>query len=190
MLINAIAALTIGFAGNQPPLCCPATLEEVTGAPAISMEYNGAVFGTCCGGCDTPFKADPSGLITKAIKAKKTVGAFQYDPVSGVRIDGKKAAAYSDYKSIRYFFASDDEKKSFDAAPAKFVADVKSDAYFCPVQKHGTAPQKAGAFADYEGVRYFLCCGDCLKAFKADPAKFAANATQAVAKPSVTVLQK
>ena len=31
------------------------------------------------------------------------------------------------------------------------------------------------SFADYKGRRYFFCCGDCPKAFKANPAKYAKN---------------
>lgn len=187
MLTTVLAVMAMG--SGPAPLHCPATLEEITGAPAITMEYGGALYGTCCGGCDSPFLADPKGLIAKAVKANKTVGEFEYDAVTGTKIDSKKALASSDYKAIRYYFASTDEKKTFDASPAKFVSDVKSEAYFCPVMKHATASQKAGAFADFNGTRYYLCCGDCLKAFKAEPAKFASNAAAAT-KPLMAVTVK
>ena len=179
-MITAVLGLAIAMSGNQPPLSCPATLEPVTGKPAVTIEYAGAKFGTCCGGCDTPFVKDPASMIAKAVKANKTVGAFDFDPVSGKRIAGDKAAAYSDYKAIRYYFASIDEKKSFDATPAKFVGIVKNEAYFCPMTKEKTDAKTAGSFADYNGTRYFLCCSDCLAEFKKDPAKFAANAGAAV----------
>jgi YHS domain-containing protein len=188
-MLTAIAALTIGFTGPQPPLHCVTTLEDITGAPAITMEYAGAVFGTCCGGCDGPFLKDPKNAIAKATKANKAIGAFEYDPVSGARIDGKKVAAFSDYKAIRYFFASTDEKASFDATPTKFMSEVKSEAYFCPVTKHATAPGKTGGFVDYNGTRYYTCCGDCVKEFKANPDKFVANASAAV-KPIAPVTLK
>jgi YHS domain-containing protein len=32
---------------------------------------------------------------------------------------------------------------------------------------------KKHMYADYKGNRYFFCCEDCPKAFKANPAKFA-----------------
>jgi len=188
MLTTAIAALAFGFAGPQTPLHCPATLEDITGAPAITMEYGGTLFGTCCGGCDTPFLKDPKSLIAKAVKANKTIGAFEYDPISGAKIDSKKAAEYSDYKAIRYFFTSADEKKTFDATPAKFVGEVKSESTSCPVSKMAMGG-KSAAYADYEGVRYYFCCGDCIKEFKADPAKFAASATASV-KPLAAVTVK
>ncbi len=189
MLTSVIAAMSIGLAGLQAPLHCPATLEAVTGKPAITMEYGGALFGTCCGGCDSPFIADPKGLIAIAIKANKTVGAFEYDPISGVRIDPAKAAGFSDYKAIRYYFKSADEKKSFDEAPAKFVGDVKAEAYFCPLMKFEMDSKDVGGYVDYKGVRYYQCCESCVNKFKADPAKYAANAAKAV-KPLAAVVVK
>jgi len=179
MPIITIAALVMGFSGPTP-LCCPATLESITGKPAVTVEYGGILLGTCCGGCEGAILKDPKPLIAKAVKANKTVGAFEYDPISGARINGEKAPAYSDFKSIRYFFASDDEKKTFDAKPADYVGEIKSTAYFCPVMKHATESTKAGAYADVKGVRYFFCCSSCLKAFKADPSKFVDNASAAV----------
>jgi YHS domain-containing protein len=190
MFITAIAALTLGFAGPQPPLHCVTTLEDITGEPAVKLEYGGAVFGTCCGGCDAPFMKDPKTLIAKAVKANKTIGTFRYDAVTGAKIDGAKAPAFSDYKAIRYFFASTDEKKAFDAKPASYVTEVKSEAYFCPVMKHDTKSENAGGFADYNGTRYYLCCGDCVAAFKKDPAKFAANAAAATKPLSALTVKK
>jgi YHS domain-containing protein len=190
-MLTTIAALALGFAGPKPPMHCVATLEDITGAPAVTMEYGGAKFGTCCGGCDTPFLKDPKTLIAKAAKANKAIGIFDYDAVTGARIEAKNATAFSDYKAIRYLFANAGEKKAFDAAPTKYVSDVKSEAYFCPVMKHETKATDAGGYADFNGTRFYLCCADCLKEFKASPAKFAANAAAAT-KPlkSVTVVTK
>ena len=36
---------------------------------------------------------------------------------------------------------------------------------------------KSNMFADYNGKRYFFCCGGCPGAFKADPAKYAKGAS-------------
>ncbi|MBL8088397.1 MAG: YHS domain-containing protein [Chthonomonas sp.] len=44
----------------------------------------------------------------------------------------------------------------------------------CPVM--GTvveSPEKAVGHQDYEGKRYYFCCGGCPEKFKADPAKYA-----------------
>lgn len=190
MLTLAIATVALGFAGPQPPLHCPSTLEEITGTPAVTLEYAGSLFGTCCGGCDAPFLKDPAGLIAKAVKANKTVGAFEFDPVSRMKIDSSKAAAFSDYRSIRYYFADASEKKSFDASPAKFVGEVKSEARFCPVMSDAVDPKNAAGFGDYKGVRYFLCCDYCVRKFREDPAKYAANAAAAIKPLSAIVFKK
>ncbi len=42
------------------------------------------------------------------------------DPVCGMKIDEKKAAAKSDYKGKTYHFCSISCKKAFDDNPAKF----------------------------------------------------------------------
>jgi len=176
MLINALAFVAITSAGSQPPLYCPTTLEEIKGAPAVTMEYAGARFGTCCGnGCDAAFAKDPKGEIAKAIAAKKTVGVFDYDPISGWRIDAGNAGAFSDYKSIRYNFASADEKKTFDKAPARYISDVKSEAYYCPIMEQSTTSATAASFGDYKGVRYFMCCTVCVKKLRENPQKYMPN---------------
>lgn len=36
-----------------------------------------------------------------------------------------------------------------------------------------TTATRKKMFADYKGNRYFFCCADCPKAFRANPAKFA-----------------
>lgn len=189
MLITALAFMSLGLAGSEPNLHCPATLEAITGAPAIRMEYAGATFGTCCGGCDGPFSKDPGGLIAKAVKANKTVGLFGYDPVSGKKIEARNSVAFSDYKSIRYRFASAEEKKVFDATPARFIAEVKSEAFMCPVTGDEMTSDSSRGYADYNGVRYYLCCPQCTTAFRKDPAKYAASVASAV-KPLAVVMLK
>ncbi|MFI5386773.1 MAG: YHS domain-containing protein [Fimbriimonadales bacterium] len=189
MLTSALAVMAFGLIGPEPPLHCPATLAEITGAPAIKMEYAGALFGTCCGGCDAPFAKDPVGLLAKAAKANTTVGLFGYDPVSGRKIDAKNAVAYSDYRAIRYCFASADEKKAFDVAPGKFLSDVKAEAYMCPVTGDEMTPESSRGYADYKGVRYYLCCPQCTTAFRKDPAKFADSVASAV-KPLAVMTMK
>lgn len=180
MPITAIAALALGFTGPMPPLYCPATLEKITGEPALTVEYGGIVFGTCCAGCGNPILKNTQNLLDGAIKSKRTVGTFEYDPISGLKITVEKANAFSDYRSIRYLFSSKEEKKTFDASPSKYVSDVKSEAYFDPVMNQGDDSASASTFSDYNGVRYFLCSTDSLKQFRANPAKFVPNAASSV----------
>jgi len=189
MLTIAIAAAAIGFTGSFPPVYCPVTLEKVE-TPAITMVYNGATFGTCCGQCDGPFASDPKGLIAKAIQAKKTVGVFQYDPVTGIRITADKAEAFSDYKAIRYFFGEAAEKKSFDVSPAKYIPPVKSEAYYCPIMDQATTPEEAQSFGDYKGVRYYMCCTICVKKLRQHKVGYLAKAAAAAKPLAVITLKK
>ncbi len=45
------------------------------------------------------------------------------DPVCGMTIDEKKAAATSDYKGRTYYFCAPGCKKAFDAQPEKYVSE-------------------------------------------------------------------
>ena len=59
------------------------------------------------------------------VAAQGVHGAAATDPVCGMEVDQKKAAAAgrkSDYKGTTYYFCADDCKRQFDAEPAKFVA--------------------------------------------------------------------
>ncbi len=47
------------------------------------------------------------------------------DPVCGMQIDPKNAAATSEYKGETYYFCSDSCKKKFDLDPAHFAGHVK-----------------------------------------------------------------
>jgi YHS domain-containing protein len=43
----------------------------------------------------------------------------------------------------------------------------------CPVMGAPMASTEGLQYQDYEGKRYYFCCGDCPEKFKADPAKYA-----------------
>lgn len=49
----------------------------------------------------------------------------------------------------------------------------------CPVMVGSPVNKKpamaTGLYRDYEGERYYFCCGGCGPAFDSDPAKYAAN---------------
>ena len=52
---------------------------------------------------------------------KKSAEATVKDPVCGMAIDPKTAAAKSDYKGKTYYFCSSDEKAQFDKAPESYI---------------------------------------------------------------------
>ncbi len=47
------------------------------------------------------------------------------DPVCGMEVDEKKAAAKSEYKGKTYYFCALGCKKAFDANPAKYIEGSK-----------------------------------------------------------------
>lgn len=175
-----ISLILLATATAQSPLACP-----VMGSPVNknlgAMVYAGARYMICCGGCDTAFKADPAKALKGDAVKGKTVGEFLFDPVSGKKVDLKKNAGTSDFGGLRYAFETAANKTAFDADPKKFTAPVTKEALFCSVMKHDLKSiNDAGGFADVEGTRYYVCCANCLAAFKAEPAKYTGNAKGAV----------
>ena len=57
------------------------------------------------------------------------------------------------------------------ATPVVF-ANEKGEA-LCPVMGEPIADTSDAKFEDYEGKRYYFCCGDCPDKFHAEPAKYA-----------------
>ncbi len=150
------------------PLVCPMTGEEVS-MSAGTIDYAGTRFVTCCAGCPEEFKKDPAKALKGTALKGKTFGEFLFDPISNARITEKAAKASTDYKGIRYFFATPEEKKTFDMTPAKFTKAPAKEVLFCSVAGHPIKNYaSAGGFVDISGTRFYTCCGNCLAKLKAD----------------------
>ncbi len=54
---------------------------------------------------------------------------------------------------------------------------MHGDPLVCPVMGAGKADHKL-AFSDYNGVRYWYCCGGCKEKFEKEPAKYAGLRTK------------
>lgn len=167
------------------PVC--AIMGSPVPADAKFHDYNGARFSFCCAGCDTKFAKDPIAALKNAETKKWVIGTSLFNPVSGMRLDTKAVKATSDYKGIRYVFATTAEKATFDKAPAKYAAMPTKDSLTCPVSKEKIGGY-AGAFkfVDYKGTRYYICCGGCAPKFEANPAKFVGGIASTVGKPKVS----
>lgn len=186
MFLTAIAMLVVGQAA---PLSCPVMGSPIEGKGAETLQYNGVQYATCCAGCGAQFQADPAKYL-KAAK-DKTIGVFLFDPTTGLRIQPEKASGFTDYAGIRYYFASDSGKATFASNPKKYTVQPKKEALFCPVSKEAVKSyDKASGYGDYNGVRYYFCCGGCDKPFAQDPAKYAPNAAQAIQTPKVLASQQ
>ena len=55
-----------------------------------------------------------------------------------------------------------------------FAEDIKLDGVKCVIMAKASA--KADKYVEYKGGKVFFCCGNCVKKFKADNAKFATMA--------------
>lgn len=164
-------------------LVCPISGEKL-GEDAKTIDYAGLRVGVCCASCEGTFAKDPAGSLQSAQKKGWIVAESLFDPTTGMR--ALKSRGTSDYKGVRWNFASLENKAKFDKAPAKFTVSPKQDALFCPVASEAiNGYATACGYQDYEGVRYYICCQGCWDPFKKDPAKYAPNAKAAVAVPAI-----
>ncbi len=168
-------------------MACPITLEAAVKGSKVT-DWSGIRFSYCCPGCDSQFEKNPQAALDKAAKAGKTIGVFLFDPITQMPVDAKKAkGGFSDYKGVRFFFDKAGEKAKFDTAPAKFAAMPKKEALYCPVSKEKVESYaKSSGYGDFEGVRYYFCCGGCEKPFAAEPGKFVPAAKEFVKSPTAT----
>ena len=182
MLLSGFIAMTI-LAPGQSGLTCP-IMGGAADFKGEYTEYNGARFYYCCPGCSGQFESKPSEFLKTAGEKGKLIGEFLFDPVSGMRIDSKKSKASSDFKGIRFYFESVDNKATFDADPKKYGRLPAKEALRCPaMNKPIEAYSKASGYADYNGVRYYFCCAGCEKPFAADSEKLSAGAASYIQEP-------
>lgn len=171
-MIHTLIAFTAMALGQTPALKCPVMGSAVAPTSPV-VEYNGSRFQFCCGGCDSNFAKDPEAFLKTQRSAKNTVGVFLFDPVSRARIEPDKAAATTDFDSIRYSFQSEANKMAFLANPKKFASTPPKEALYCPVGKEVVPTySKASDYVDYDGVRWYMCCDGCGGPFERDPKKY------------------
>lgn len=170
MITTLIAALVVGQ--NNPVHC--AVMQTNTANPKMAVEYAGTKVGICCGGCEGALAKEPAKYFAQAAKNKTTIGEFLFDPVNKTHVEFADAKGTSDYKGVRYYFASTANKSAFDKEPAKFTAVPKKEVMFCPISGEEIANYStAGGYYDAHNVRFYICCVDCVKKMATDGAKYA-----------------
>jgi YHS domain-containing protein len=185
MILTTLLALAL----QGPALTCPVMLEEVD-KNAKLMDYNGVRYAMCCDHCVAKFKNDTAKVLSNKKLEGSLVGYALFDPITGVRIEEKGSKAYSDYHSVRYYFASADEKKTFDTKPEAYTAAPKKEALWCPVMGHAVEDYAtAGGYVNVGDTRYYVCCGDCLKKMQEAPAALADGAKGHVQDVTVIVVK-
>lgn len=169
---------------NEEPIKC-AVMGSPTKATSAAIEYAGAKFPICCGGCLTPLMKEPVKYLKAAAEDGNTIASFMFCPVSGEKIDIDKAKETVDYKGVRYAFCCGDCKVAFDKEPAKYTKAPAKESMVCANSGEKIASYSAaGGFVDHDGVRYYTCCPDCLAAMKKDPAGVIAKGKAKVAEPA------
>lgn len=171
-MLNTLIAFAAVALGQGSALKCP-VMGSAVAANSPVVEYNGARYQFCCGGCDTNFAKSPEAFLKTQRSAKNTVGVFVFDPVSRWSLDVDKAKATVDFESIRYPFQSEENKAAFLASPKKFASVPAKEALYCPVGKEAVPSySKASDYVDHNGVRWYMCCAGCGGPFEKDPAKY------------------
>jgi YHS domain-containing protein len=187
MILTTIAAVLML---QGPSLVCPIMLEEVD-KDAKMMDYNGVRYAICCDTCETKFAKDPTKVLSNKKIEGHLVGFSLFDPISGERIDQEDSKAFSDFKSVRYYFATPEGKTAFDAKPETFAAAPKKEALFCAVMGHAVDNyDTAGGYVTLGETRYYVCCGGCVAKMKKEGDKLAPSAKDHVKDPSAILVKK
>ncbi len=136
-------------------------------------DYKGVRYYFCCEGCKPQFDKDQAKFLKDDKNKGKVLGTAMFDPVTTKRLEADKATVHSDYNGVRYFFAKEDEKKTFDQEPKKYAAVPKKEVLFCPVSNEIVeAYAKAPDYSDYKDTRYYFCCDGCKPQFDKNPDKY------------------
>lgn len=191
-MLSLIATLALAgtFGQNAKPIVC-AVMHSAANESVAKVDFAGARYSFCCGGCDSQFQASPAKFLAKDAVKGDTIGEFLFDPATGLPITAQKAKAWSDHAGIRYYFASEGSKAAF-AGQAEALAKVTKESLVCPISGETIKDYASAAgFADVDGVRYYTCCANCLGALRKDPkgalakSKAVVTAPKAMAAPKV-----
>ncbi len=148
---------------------CPIMANRPT-TGRMAAEYGGFRIFVCCDQCLGRVGRNTKQVVASAVKRNALIGDFMFDPVTHLRADKKQAKATSAQAGFLYY-NTQSEKSDFIGETEKNLARIpEKECLTCPVDgKEFKWSAKAGAFADQEGVRYFLCDQDCFTAFTKNP---------------------
>lgn len=183
-IATIIAAVSMSFGHVEDNAIKCAIMGSPTKATSMAVEYAGASYPMCCGGCPTAFIKEPTKFIKEASKGEGAIGMFMFCPISGEKLDMKTVKATVDYKGMRYGFCCPDCIETFKKNPAKYTATPEKESLVCAMSGEKiTAYSEAAGFMDHDGIRYYTCCGDCLTAMHKDIAKALGHSKAVVTTP-------
>jgi YHS domain-containing protein len=134
------------------------------------VEYEGRKVYFCCGNCPAEFQESPTKYLPALYRQIYPQSVQVKCPVMGDPIDGK---TFVEYKGERIGFCCDMCPPKFKADPARYMAKFKeacTDQVHCPVTGKAINPEYR---AQYKGKTVHFASEKALKAFKANPAKYA-----------------
>ena len=174
--VIAPAAVRAEEAGTYNCPVLGTKIDAVT-KDTLSSDYKGVRYYYCCESCKPQFDKDPSKFLKDGKKDKafgdKVVGVSLFDAISTKRLDADKAEVHSDFNGVRYFFATTDEKKTFDKDSKKLSVVPPKEVLFCPISNEIVESYaKASDYSDLKGTRYYFCCAGCKPKFDASPDKY------------------
>lgn len=181
MIVTAILAAHFSLAAG---LVCP-----VSGSPVIAgskaIDVNGIRYRFCCNSCPEQFQKDPGAALKRARENKWLVGQGVFDPVSGKKLTPETAkGGTSDFDGVRFAFLNSGNKAAFDADPKVHGRVPDKSCSICPVMGHELSnTYMAPSYVDFENVRYFACCEQCVPRLRANPKKFADSSASRVGAP-------
>lgn len=169
---------------------CPVSGQKLgaMGDPVVKM-YNGREVRFCCGGCIEKFESDQAGYWKK-IDAKIIKDQLRYYPpttciVSGEPLveDGEDIAKNMVYGNRLVRLCCNMCKREFKADPAKFIATLDKAVIAAQSKDYPidtcivSGDELGGSMGESQdmvvaGRMIRLCCADCKKKVKANPAKY------------------
>ena len=98
---------------------------------------------------------------------------LEIDPVCGMTVDPKQAAASYQYAGRTYYFCNQSCLDQFNADPEQYLKPAQVvGSHIDPVCGMTVDPTTAAGHYDYQGNKYYFCAVSCLDKFKADPERF------------------
>lgn len=175
LALTAISLPAAVRAEESGSYSCPVLhnpIEKVTKDTQFS-DYKGLRYYYCCEGCKPQFDKNQSKFLKDDKNKGKVTGMALFDPVTTKRIEADKATFHSDYNGVRYFFAKEDGKQTFDKDAKKYATAPKKEILYCPVSNEIVdSYAKAPDYSDYKDIRYYFCCEGCKPQFDKNPNKY------------------
>jgi YHS domain-containing protein len=170
--IVALLAVGVGADEKEFNATCPVSGQAAT--EKNSVNYKGKKVYFCCNNCPKKFNKNPKEFAAKANYQLMQTGQMiqlacpftgkDCNPDTEVDVEGVKVAFCCNNCKGKFEKADDKIACVFTKVGKGFTTQTK-----CPVSGKAIDATKS---VEHEGRKVYFCCGNCPKAFDADPEKF------------------